>query len=323
MFALDDGEMFPQDDAETYIPDDGGTFPPEDGETYIPDDGGTFPPDGDETYIPDDDYGPEQRSATAPGRGWRWWTLWIVGLLELASLVAVGVYVVSDHLAATYQSSAIVQVSVQATDGISDPSVTAANDLASQFAQLASTAPVVSAAQAKLGDQGENLSGSVSAGTIAAQNLIRISVTGSSPALAQTRTTAVAAAFVTYVRRLNAKQAASYVGAVTAKLRPLDREIAAARKRLTNANAVVQREATVLLSGLLSEQQSVLSSVAQSSASAQPYLQLVAPGGGATKVSPKPVLYAAVGFLAVLLLLGRLLYYVGVRTPNGGVEARV
>jgi hypothetical protein len=201
--------------------------------------------------------------------------------------------------------------------------VTAANDLASQFAQLASTAPVVSAAQAKLGDQGENLSGSVSAGTIAAQNLIRISVTGSSPALAQTRTTAVAAAFVTYVRRLNAKQAASYVGAVTAKLRPLDREIAAARKRLTNANAVVQREATVLLSGLLSEQQSVLSSVAQSSASAQPYLQLVAPGGGATKVSPKPVLYAAVGFLAVLLLLGRLLYYVGVRTPNGGVEARV
>lgn len=243
----------------------------------------------------------------------RWWALGVALIVLCALMVAALVYVVSDTVSARYQSSAVVRVSVQATGGISDPSVTAANDLASQFAQLASATPVLEAAETTLGPSGGKLSGAVSAGTIAAQNLVRISVTGPSPSSAQARTTALAKAFVAYVSRLDASQAAKYSRAVTSKLRPLDREIAEARKSLLSPNPEVQRNATVLLSTLVSQQQTILGSVAQNAAAAQPSVQLVSPGGSASKVSPKPSLYAAVGFLATLLLLGRLLYVLGTR----------
>jgi hypothetical protein len=269
-----------------------------------------------ETAPADSSFEPRPRTLAVPsigGANVRWWMPRIVGLIVIAALVAEAVYVVSDQVAARYQSSAIVRVSVQATSGISDPAVTAANDLASQFAQLASTAPVVDAAAAHLGNRETGLGSSVTAGTIAAQNLIRISVTGSSPAQAQKRTTTVAEAFVAYVNRIETRQATHYANAVTSKLGPLEREIATARQKLSSTNAEVQRNATVLLSALVGQERTVLNSVAQSSAAAQPDLQIVAPGGTATKVSPKPTLYAAVGFLATLLLLGRLLYIIGVR----------
>jgi hypothetical protein len=232
----------------------------------------------------------------------------------LASLVVAGaVYLISNRVAARYQSSATVRVSVQATSGISDPAVTAANDLASQDAQLASSAPVLRGAAARLHVARSTLEGTVTAGTIAAQNLVRISTTGSSPTQAQRRATAVARSFVSYIDRIDARQVGSYEAAVTSKLRPLAHEIATARKRLLSTNAETQRNATVLLSGLLSQQQTVLSSVAQASAAAQPSLQLVASGSVGTKISPKPSLYAGIGLLATLLILGRFLYVIGMR----------
>lgn len=266
---------------------------------------------------PDQSFEGEDLSLAQPpaptSRDLRWWTLGAIGVVAVAIVVAGLVYAISDSVAGRYQSSAVVRVSVQATGGISDPAVTAANDLASQFAQLASATPVLEAAEARLGGEGGKLSGEVSAGTIAAQNLIRISVTGSSSASARTRTTAVAHAFVRYVNDLDAAQAAKYAKAVISKLAPLDSEIAAARKQVLSSNAETQRDATVLLSTLISQQQTILSSVAQSSAAAQPSLQLVSVGSTASKVSPKPSLYAAVALLATLLLLGRLLYVVGLR----------
>lgn len=246
-------------------------------------------------------------------QGLTWWMYRTIAMLLAAVVVAALVFAISDRLPASYQSSAVVRVSVQATDGISDPSVTAANDLASQFAQLASTAPVVEAAEAHLGSQAGNIGGQVTAGTIAAQNLIRISVKGSNPTQAQERTTAVANAFVAYIEHIDAAQANAYAHAVTSKLGPLDREIAAVRKTLASGNPEVQRNAAALLSSLVGEQQTVFSSVAQGAAAAKPNVQLVAPGGTGTKTSPRPLLYAAVGFLVTILLLGRLLYVLGSR----------
>jgi hypothetical protein len=234
-------------------------------------------------------------------------------VLLIAVGVATGVYEISNRVAARYQSSATVRVSVQATAGISDPAVTAANDLASQFAQLASSAPVINGAARRLRVPSNDLAGTVTSGTIAAQNLIRISATGSSPTQAQERATSVARSFVGYIDQIDAKQVGSYEAAVTSKLKPLAAEIAVARKRLQSTNTEVQRNATVLLSGLLSQQQTVLNGIAQSSAAAQPSLQLVAPGSAGAKVSPKPTLYAGIGLLATLLLLGRFLYVLGMR----------
>jgi hypothetical protein len=253
------------------------------------------------------------RAPDDPSTSWRWWMQRTIAVVLIAVLVAAVVYLISDVFHARYESSAIVRVSVQTTSGISDPAVTAANDLASQYAQLAPTAPVVDGAAAALGLPSGDLSGAVTAGTVAAQNLVRITATGSSPAQAQARATAVAEAFVTYVTRLDRQQAHAYEQAVTSKLEPLKREIAAARLRLQSANVETQHNASVLLSSLVVQEESVLSSVAGSAAAAQPTLQLVAPGGPATKASPKPELYAAVGFLVTLLLLGRFLYVLGTR----------
>ncbi len=172
---------------------------------------------------------------------------------------------------------------------------------------------MVDAAATSLGVPSGDLSGAVTAGTVAAQNLVRISATGSSPSQAQVRATAVAEAFVAYVTKLDQRQAHAYEQAVTSKLTPLKREIAAARLRLLSPNVEVQHNATVLLSGLVGQEESVLSSVAGSAAAAQPTVQLVAPGGAGTKVSPKPSLYGAIAFAATLLLLGRFLYVIGIR----------
>ncbi len=231
----------------------------------------------------------------------------------IAVVVAAAVYAISNGVSARYQSSATVRVSVQATSGISDPAVTAANDLASQYAQLASSTPVLSGAAKRLGVPVSSLEGNVSSGTIAAQNLVRISVTGSSASEAQERAAAVARSFVRYINHLDAEQAAAYEKAVTSKLAPLETEIAAARKQLRTSKGEAQRNATTLLSGLLSQQQTVLNSVAQGSAAAQPSLQLVSADSAGSKVSPKPTLYAGIGLLATLLLLGRFVYVIGVR----------
>ena len=232
----------------------------------------------------------------------------------LAALVIAGlVYVISDSVAARYQSSATVRVSVQATTGISDPAVTAANDLASQFAQLASSTPVTDAAAASLGARSSALEGAVTGGTIAAQNLVRITATGSSTTQAQQRAAAVAHAFVVYIKRIDSAQVAAYRRAVTSKLGPLEREIAATRKLALSGDPEAEHNATTLLSGLLSQQQTVLSSVAQESAAAQPALQLVSASSTGTKVSPKPSLYAGIAFIVALLLLGRFVYVIGIR----------
>jgi hypothetical protein len=256
------------------------------------------------------------RPAEANSSSWQWWLPRGIVVLLVSLVVAGAVYLISNRVAARYQSSATVRVSVQATSGISDPAVTAANDLASQFAQLASSAPVLEAAATRLGVAASTLEGTVTAGTIAAQNLVRISATGSSPTQAQERATAVGKGFVTYIDAIDSRQVGTYERAVTTKLAPLAREIAAARKRLLSTNVEAQRNATVLLSGLLSQQQTVLSSVAQASAAAQPSLQLVAPGARGSKISPKPSLYAGIGLLASLLVLGRFLYVLGMRRPT-------
>jgi capsular polysaccharide biosynthesis protein len=234
-------------------------------------------------------------------------------VLLAALLVGAAVFGVSSTVPATYESSAVVRVSVHATGGISDPAVTAANDLASQYAQLASTSLVVDAAADRLGRAGRGLTGDVSAGTVAAQNLIRVTVTGSSAEQARRRATAVTVSFVRYVNRLSARQADVYTRTVASKLRPLDADITQAREQLSTGTPDAQRNATVLLSSLLVQRQQVESSVAESAAAAQPDVQLIANGSAGVKTSPKPLLYASVGFVIVLLLLGRLAYIVGMR----------
>jgi hypothetical protein len=229
----------------------------------------------------------------------------------IAVAVAALVYVVSSLLPATYQASATVLVTVRATSGISDPTVTAANDLASQYAQLVATTPVIDAADKTLGTALST--SSITAGTVNAENLIKINATSSTAARANASVNAVAQAFVAYVGRISAAQAADYVKLVTTNLAPLQALITAASQQQASGTAAQQAQATALLTTLVGEKQQVLGAAVQSSAATLPDVQLVSPGDGGSKTSPRPQLYALIAFIVVLLLLGRVLFVAGVR----------
>jgi capsular polysaccharide biosynthesis protein len=242
------------------------------------------------------------------GRGPVWWFVRLAAAVVAAALVAGGVYVVSAAAPATYESSSTVRVSVQAPTGSTDQSVIASNDLASQYAQVVSADRVLRAARRRLTSTDADLSGEVSAGTVAAQNLIRLTVKGTNPGQAERRAAAVTQAFVAYLNRLSAEISERYAASVNEKLAPVDANIADARKALETGTPDAQRNAASILAGLLVQRQQVLSSVAQSSAATRPSIQRVTNAGTASKVSPKPKLYAAIAFAIVLLLLARLTY---------------
>jgi len=254
-------------------------------------------------------WAPSPRAPAEITRLW-WWTRGRTVVL-VAIAAAVVVYVASSLLPATYQASATVLVTVSATSGISDPTVTAANDLASQDAQLVATAPVIDAADKTL-DTALSPS-SVSAGTVNAENLIKINATGPTAAQANASVNAVARAFVAYVSQISTSQAADYVKLVTANLAPLANLITTARQQQTSGTPVQQAQATALLTTLVGVRQQVLGAAVQSSAATLPDVLLVSPGDGGSKTSPRPQLYALIAFGVVLLLLGRLLFVVGVR----------
>ena len=241
-------------------------------------------------------------------RGAFWWIVRLAAAVVAAGLAAAAVYVVSAAAPATYESSSTVRVSVQAPTGATDQSVIASNDLASQYAQVVSADRVLRSAGRRLTSADADLSGKVSAGTVAAQNLIRLTVEGGNPGQAERRAAAVTQAFVAYLNRLSAESSATYAASVTEKLAPVDANIAEARKALDVGTPDAQRNAASILAGLLVQRQQVLSSLAQSSAATRPSIQRVTNAGAASKVSPKPKLYAAIAFAIVLLLLARLIY---------------
>jgi capsular polysaccharide biosynthesis protein len=232
--------------------------------------------------------------------------------------IAAGVYSISSGLAPTYEASSTLRIVAQGQSGISDQSVLASNDLASQYAQLADAPPVIRRAARSLKIRPEDLDGDVSAGTVAAQNLIRIAARAGDGPAAVRRTDAVALAFVDYVAGLNERQANVYSRSVRRRLKPLDAELASARQ-LLNRGTPSQRNSTALLySNLLVQRQQLLASIAQDVAASQPGVQLVAQATSASKVAPRPTLYALVGLVATALIAARLGFLMRRRNRSPG-----
>jgi capsular polysaccharide biosynthesis protein len=233
--------------------------------------------------------------------------------------IAAAVYIISSRQGPTYEASSTLRIVAQGQSGISDQSVLASNDLASQYAQLGDAPPVIRRAARSLKVSPVDLDGHVSAGTVAAQNLIKISARADDGPGAVRRTDAVALAFVEYVSGLNERQANAYSRSVQRRLRPLDDELAAAR-RLLNRGTPSQRNSNALLySNLLVQRQQLVASIAQDSAASQPGVQLVAQATAASKVAPRPTLYALVGLVASALIAARIGFLLRrrSRSPSG------
>jgi capsular polysaccharide biosynthesis protein len=235
-----------------------------------------------------------------------------LALLLMALLVAVpvviagAVYSVSSRLAPTYEASSTLRIVAQGQSGISDQSVIASNDLASQYAQLGTAPSVIKRAALSLKVPSGELEGQVSAGTVAAQNLVKIAARAGDGPAAVRRADAVALAFVDYLGGLNERQANAYSRSVQRRLKPLDDELSTAR-RLVSTGTLSQRNSNALLySNLLVQRQQLLASIAQDAAASQPGVQLVAQASSASKVAPRPTLYALVGLVASALIAARI-----------------
>jgi len=233
-------------------------------------------------------------------------------LCLVVSLVAAGVaYGVGHSLQSVYQSSGTIRIALPSQGGLSDPIVTASNDLATQYAQLVDTPPVRALTAASLGVSPASLDGKLSGGTISAQNLLQVTATASSSATAQSRAKAAVSAVQSYLSGLTTVQNAQYLVAL---------------KRGLNAAPLLEQglrigrlgsgQLAVTVAGLRSQ---VLNQGVRDAAGNQPSFQVIDPGTSASITYPKPSLYALVAFVVVLLISLRVAF---VASRSGEADRR-
>ena len=254
--------------------------------------------------------------------GAKWW------ILTIALVAGIAAYGVSRFaVSPTYSSSVDVVITAHSVSGGLSAAITASNDLANQYAQLANSPPVLALASQRLPGGGHGLGAATSAGTVGDQNLVRVTTLADSPDLARIRANAVASAFVVHITAVNARDAADLRAAVERELRSNKRTIfsvklavavatrkafASSPSRSAVANSVLAAK-QALLATLVTQRQSIISDLAQSSVEAQPSVRMAAPAGRGAQIQPKPVLYAGVAAMASALAAGQILILVRLR----------
>jgi hypothetical protein len=251
---------------------------------------------------------PEPWQSRKPPRRFRSAFLILVPAVLVPLGVAAVVYLVANTLPATYESSAQFRVTVPNQAGLTDATVMAANDLATQYSQLATATTVINAAARTLKVPPADLSGEITGSTVNAQNLIEVTASTDTAGAAQARASAVAGALRKYIDLINARQSTTYSRNVASGLVPLDTEIAKYTKRLSGASVAERANINLLLGSLLSQRQQVLASTARDTAAGRPTLQGISSASAAVKTSPRPKLYALVGLVAAALISGRIAF---------------
>jgi uncharacterized protein involved in exopolysaccharide biosynthesis len=174
---------------------------------------------------------------------------------------------------------------------------------------------------------GHGLAAAISVGTVADQNVVRVTSQAGSPSLSQRRANAVANAFVVHINGVNAQEAADLRSSVERQLQSSQQAITRAeagvaratrnaikssRKRSAVMNSVLAAKQS-LLAGLVTQRQAIISDLAGASVQAQPSVRVSAAAGPGTQTQPKPVLYAAVAAVATALAVGQILILVRLR----------
>ncbi len=230
--------------------------------------------------------------------------------LVISVAAALAAFVVGHALTKTYSAASTVEVDLNSEGGVTDTVVTAANDLASQLAQLVSSNPVVRLAEGKLHVPASSLTGTLSGSTVAAQNLVQITATGSNASEAESRATAGAEAFMAYVDGLYETYADHYITSVQHGI---------VSRVPVPAGDVTPKRVTPYGLGLSEQEASVISESIRDAAGNVPDLQMVNAGGSATVTSPQPKLYALVAFVVALLITFRIAFMVS--RPQTGAPA--
>lgn len=250
--------------------------------------------------------GPAVDTALAQERGsvvWRakWW------ILAAAVAAGIGTYFGSGSIPKSYEASAVVSVTSAPVSGGMSDAVRASNDLASQYAQLVDSAPVLARAKAALGSDGGGLAGDVAAGTVAGQNLVSIRVDAGSRGAAQRRANAVAEAFVAYITGVNRARAEALITSVKEQLAANAAAVTAQQLKVLQSLAkgtAARTDIAGLLGTLGSQRQQLLADLVQNAAAAQPTVEVAVPADPGKKTQPRPVLYAVVAFFVAALVVG-------------------
>jgi capsular polysaccharide biosynthesis protein len=178
-------------------------------------------------------------------------------------------------------------------------SVLGANQLTAQLVQLTPSDVVLAVPAAQLGLSTSALRGALSVGTVAQQNILQISTTAGSGADAQARANAVTRAVLAYVVDSSRLQQAAYARSVQGVINDMGRtlgRLSASQGKLTPAQlGVIQGEA----GAIAGQDQALRGQLAQRVAASTPVVKEISAATSASKVSPRPVLYAIVAFLVV------------------------
>lgn len=241
-------------------------------------------------------------------------TVRVLAICVAASFAAaILAYGVGKLLPPTYQSSGLLRVAVPSQGGVSDPVVLAANDSATQYALLASSEPVTRLTAQSLNVPERRLAGKISGGTLSAQNLVQVTVTGDSAGSAVARAEAATASLARYITLLNARESNQYVARVQRGLAQSNLELKSLTQQIGTDSPAQRANDTNALQSLQSEHAQMLEEVARDAAGDQPSVQVVNPSSPATISSPKPKLYALVVFIVALIVSIRAAFVVSKR----------
>jgi capsular polysaccharide biosynthesis protein len=238
-----------------------------------------------------------------------WRAKYIVALAAIAA--AAIAYGLTMFVTPTYESNTLVRVSSLGNNFTSSQDNTiASNDMALQIAQVVSSTSVVDTAAKALGEDPASLANEVTGLAPAQENVVEVTVKANSPDLAQRRAAALATAVLAYGKSQAAQQADAVNAAYTTQFQALDKSIAAEQALVsvattkasgTNDAASITNltSAQSYLSELQLRRQTLEQSVAAQVASSQPALTLAGSASAGSKVSPKPLLNAALALFIV------------------------
>ncbi|MEN3309584.1 MAG: hypothetical protein V7603_5786 [Micromonosporaceae bacterium] len=220
-----------------------------------------------------------------------------------------------------YQSSAQVMIKVPST---SQDGVLASSGLAAEYAEVVHAERVIDPAAQALGVRSATLTARISAGTVAGQNLIQVTVQWGSRETARKAADALAASLVAYIDRQTVELAKNYQEAFDAQLAPLDKQIAAVQQRVLqarptgsqpgdSASAVDLTTAQSLLASLIDRRAALAAQSAMQRASLSTQVQVVGPAEAASQVQPRPTVYGIVAAVVALLVSGQVVLALGRR----------
>lgn len=229
------------------------------------------------------------------------------GLCVIAALVAAAAaYAVGRALPPVYDASGTIRVAVPSEGGISDPDVTAANDLASQYQQLVGSQAVQAMTARRLDVPVDSLNGAISGSTIGAQNIVQVTATASSSAVAQARAGAAVNAVQRYLTNLTNGQNQQYLSSLQSGVTHATDPPGSSAP---SSPAAANERATLLAQAQLD------------AAGNQPSFQVVDASASSDETSPRPKLYALVALVVALIVSARLAFVASQRRKTQALQA--